>query len=68
MGFDADGRGHVGHTPQRYVRPAELDLTAQLAGFTLESRHADRSGAPFTAGSGFHLSVHRLGAAAAART
>lgn len=66
--FDADGRGHIGHTPQRYVWPAELDLMAQLAGFTLESRHADWTGAPFTAASGSHVSVYRLGAAAAART
>src|SRR5690606_3305783 len=28
-------------SPHRYVWPAELDLMAQLAGFALESRHAD---------------------------
>jgi hypothetical protein len=33
---------------------------AQLAGFSLESRHADWSGAPFTAESTSHVSVYRL--------
>ena len=33
---------------------------AQLAGFTLESRHADWSGAEFTADSRSHVSVYRL--------
>ena len=32
----------------------------QLAGFELESRHADWSGAPFTAESPSHVSVYRL--------
>jgi SAM-dependent methyltransferase len=44
----------------RYVWPSELDLMAQLAGFELESRHADWSGAPFTAASPSHVSVYRL--------
>jgi SAM-dependent methyltransferase len=47
-------------SPHRYVWPAELDLMAQLAGFTLESRHADWLGAPFTAESRSHISVYRL--------
>jgi GNAT superfamily N-acetyltransferase len=47
-------------TPQRYIWPAELDLMAQLAGFTRESRHADWSGTPFTADSPSHVSVYRL--------
>jgi SAM-dependent methyltransferase len=47
-------------TPHRYVWPAELDLMARLAGFTLESRHADWSGAEFTATSPSHVSVYRL--------
>jgi SAM-dependent methyltransferase len=47
-------------TPQRYVWPAELDLMAQLAGFELESRHADWSGTEFTAESPSHVSVYRL--------
>jgi SAM-dependent methyltransferase len=44
----------------RYVWPAELDLMAQLAGFERESRHADWSGAEFTATSGSHVSVYTL--------
>ena len=47
-------------TPHRYIWPAELDLMAQLAGFELESRHADWSGAEFTADSPSHVSVYRL--------
>ncbi|MFG1620511.1 GNAT family N-acetyltransferase [Kribbella sp. NPDC049227] len=47
-------------TPHRYIWPAELDLMAQLAGFTLESRHADWSGSAFTADSPSHVSVYRL--------
>ena len=47
-------------SPHRYIWPAELDLMAQLAGFTLESRHADWTGAPFTADSPSHVSVYRL--------
>ncbi|MQA01215.1 MAG: methyltransferase domain-containing protein [Streptosporangiales bacterium] len=57
----ADGRqAELFRTPQRYVWPAELDLMAQLAGFELESRHADWAGAEFTAESGSHISVYRL--------
>jgi SAM-dependent methyltransferase len=48
-------------TPQRYIWPAELDLMGQLAGFELESRHADWNGAEFTAESRSHVSVYRLG-------
>ncbi|MFE7506220.1 class I SAM-dependent DNA methyltransferase [Promicromonospora sp. NPDC057488] len=44
----------------RYVWPAELDLMAQLAGFELESRHADWTGAEFTAESASHVSVYRI--------
>ncbi|CEJ11402.1 Cypemycin methyltransferase [bacterium YEK0313] len=47
----------------RYVWPAELDLMAELAGFTLESRHADWAGSAFTAESRSHVSVYRLPAA-----
>ena len=46
-------------TPHRYIWPAELDLMGQLAGLTLESRHADWSGAEFTADSPSHVSVYR---------
>lgn len=49
-------------SPHRYVWPAELDLMAQIAGFTLEARHADWIGSPFTAESRSHISVYRLGA------
>jgi SAM-dependent methyltransferase len=47
-------------SPHRYVWPAELDLMGRLAGFTLESRHADWAGSPFTAESTSHISVYRL--------
>ncbi|TWD83014.1 methyltransferase family protein [Kribbella amoyensis] len=47
-------------TPHRYIWPAELDLMAQLAGLTLESRHADWQGNPFTADSPSHVSTYRL--------
>ncbi|MDW6059222.1 class I SAM-dependent methyltransferase [Streptomyces sp. FXJ1.4098] len=47
-------------SPHRYVWPTELDLMAQLAGFELESRHADWQGAEFTADSRSHVSVYRL--------
>ncbi len=47
-------------SPHRYIWPAELDLMAQLAGFGLESRNADWSGAAFTAESRSHVSVYRL--------
>jgi hypothetical protein len=47
-------------SPHRYVWPAELDLMAQIAGFTLESRHADWIGSPFTAESRSHISVYQL--------
>jgi SAM-dependent methyltransferase len=47
-------------SPHRYIWPAELDLMAQLAGFTLESRHADWAGSAFTAESTSHVSVYKL--------
>jgi len=47
-------------TPHRYIWPAELDLMAELAGFTLESRYADWAGAEFSADSTSHVSVYRL--------
>jgi len=47
-------------SPHRYVWPAELDLMGQLAGFELESRHADWTGGEFTAESTSHVSVYRL--------
>lgn len=47
-------------TPQRYIWPSELDLMAELAGFELESRHADWNGSEFTADSRSHVSVYSL--------
>ncbi|HWG28826.1 class I SAM-dependent methyltransferase [Actinospica sp.] len=47
-------------SPHRYIWPAELDLMAQLAGFELESRHADWQRSDFTADSSSHVSVYRL--------
>ena len=59
--FDENGRqARLGRSPHRYIWPAELDLMAQIAGFELESRHADWSGAEFTAESISHVSVYRL--------
>jgi SAM-dependent methyltransferase len=58
--FDEDGCASLFRSPHRYVWPAELDLMAALAGFELESREGDWSGAPFTATSRSHVSVYRL--------
>lgn len=58
--FDENGQTRLFRSPHRYAWPAELDLMAQLAGFELESRHADWSGAEFTAESRSHVSVYRL--------
>ena len=60
--FDESRQARIGRSPHRYVWPAELDLMARLAGFELESRHADWSGAEFTATSDSHVSVYRLAA------
>ncbi|WP_305074828.1 class I SAM-dependent methyltransferase [Micromonospora okii] len=48
----------------RYAWPAELDLMAQLAGMTRESRWADWAGGPFTDDSRAHVSVYRMPEAA----
>jgi len=58
--FGEGQKAELFRSPHRYIWPAELDLMAQLAGFELESRHADWSGAPFTAESRSHVSVYRL--------
>ena len=58
--FDDSGEARVSRSPHRYIWPAELDLMAQLAGFELESRHADWTGTEFTAESGSHVSVYRI--------
>jgi len=43
----------------RYVWPSELDLMAELAAMTLESRWADWRRSPFTSDSQSHVSVWR---------
>ena len=58
--FGADRQARLFRSPHRYIWPAELDLMGQLAGFELEARHADWSGAEFTAESPSHVSVYRL--------
>jgi len=56
-----DGKqAQLSRSPHRYIWPAELDLMAQLAGFDLESRHADWTGTEFTAESPSHVSTYRL--------
>ena len=56
---DGDRQARVFRSPHRYIWPAELDLMGQLAGFDLESRHADWHGTAFTADSPSHVSVYR---------
>ncbi len=58
--FGAGREATLFRSPHRYIWPAELDLMAQLSGLTLESRHADWAGSPFTAESTSHVSVYRL--------
>lgn len=58
--IDASGQTRLFRSWHRYVWPSELDLMAQLAGFELEARHADWSGAEFTAESRSHVSIYRL--------
>ncbi len=58
--FDETTQARLTRSPHRYIWPAELDLMAALAGFELESRHADWTGTEFTADSRSHVSVYRL--------
>ncbi|HSR96230.1 MAG TPA: class I SAM-dependent methyltransferase [Kofleriaceae bacterium] len=58
--FDDSGRAQLRRSPHRYIWPAELDLMGQLAGFELESRHADWAGSEFTAESQSHVSIYRM--------
>ncbi len=60
--FGEGREAHLFRSPHRYIWPAELDLMAQLAGFELESRHADWVGGKFTEESPSHVSVYRLSA------
>jgi SAM-dependent methyltransferase len=64
--FDETRQARLSRSPHRYIWPAELDLMAQLAGFELETRHADWTGAEFTAESRSHVSVYRLTGASTA--
>ena len=57
--FDDSRQARLFRSPHRYIWPAELDLMAQLAGFGLETRHADWLGTEFTAESRSHVSVYR---------
>jgi hypothetical protein len=57
--FDKTTTAQLFRSPHRYIWPAELDLMGQLAGLSLESRHADWSGTEFTAESEAHVSVYR---------
>ena len=58
--FEEHRQARTFRSPHRYIWPAELDLMAQLAGFELEARHADWTGAEFTAESRSHVSVYRI--------
>ena len=60
--FDPErgGEARIGRSPHRYIWPSELDLMARIAGFVLESRHADWEGGAFTADSPSHVSTYRL--------
>ncbi|MEV4491172.1 class I SAM-dependent methyltransferase [Micromonospora coxensis] len=58
--FDDSDQAQLFRSPHRYIWPAELDLMAELAGFEVESRHADWVGSEFTAESRSHVSVYRL--------
>ncbi|MFE4912781.1 class I SAM-dependent methyltransferase [Streptomyces sp. NPDC056652] len=58
--FDETQEARLSRSPHRYIWPAELDLMARLAGFELETRHADWDGAAFTAESRSHISVYRV--------
>jgi SAM-dependent methyltransferase len=58
--FGENRAARLFRSPHRYIWPAELDLMARLAGFELETRHADWLGTEFTAESPSHVSVYRI--------
>jgi len=58
--FEEGRQAQLFRSPHRYIWPAELDLMAQLAGFELESRHADWARSDFTSESRSHVSVYRI--------
>ena len=57
--FDHGKYAQLFRSRHRYVWPSELDLMAQLAGFELEARYENWSGAAFTAESRSHVSIYR---------
>jgi len=61
--FGETKEARVTRSPHRYIWPAELDLMARIAGFELESRHADWTSSQFTAESRSHVSTYRLSSA-----
>jgi SAM-dependent methyltransferase len=58
--FGEGQEARLSRSPHRYIWPAELDLMGVLAGFELETRHADWAGTELTADSNSHVSVYRL--------
>lgn len=63
VSFAPDGgkTARIFRSPHRYIWPAELDLMARIAGFSLESRHGGWSEEPFTAETRDHVTTYRLG-------
>lgn len=57
--FDDGKQARLFRSPHRYIWPVELDLMAQLAGFKLETRHADWRDTEFTGESPSHVTVYR---------
>lgn len=58
--YNIDGdRVRIGSPSFRYVWPSELDLMAELAGMTLESRWSDWSRSPFSSDSETLIAVWR---------
>lgn len=58
--FDEGRQARLIRSPHRYIWPAEMDLMAQMAGFELETRHADWRGTEFTAASRSHVSTYSI--------
>jgi SAM-dependent methyltransferase len=58
--FGEGRQAQLFRSPHRYIWPMEVDLMAQLAGFELESRHANWARSDFTAESRSHVSVYRI--------
>jgi hypothetical protein len=57
--FISGGAVDVRPTSIRYAWPAELDLMARIAGLGLEARWGGWAREPFTAASGFHVSIYQ---------